>query len=178
MREASVYILYALLQLVVAAFLVRLLMQLVRADFRNPFAAAILTVTNPLILPLRKVLPPLGRIDTASAVALIGVQVATEALVYLAAKGVAPPLPVLLHSSAIELVLNATYVLTGAIIVTVILTWVAQGQYNPIASVFHSLSRPVLRPFQRIIPPLGGLDLSPVFALILLQALRILIAQL
>lgn len=177
MREAFVYILYALLQLVVAAFLVRLLMQLVRADFRNPFAGAIVAVTNPLIRPLRKLLPPVGRLDTASILALIAVQLASVAIVVFAANGVLPDPATLFKRSALELALNTTYVFTGAIIISVILSWVAQGQYNPIGAVFQSLSRPVLRPFQRIIPPLGGLDLSPVFALILLQALRILILE-
>jgi YggT family protein len=177
-QDAFVYILDALLQLIVWAFLVRLLMQLVRADFRNPFAGAIVAVTNPVILPLRKALPPVGRIDTASLVAVVGVQVAAQALVLLAATGAAPPLAVLLKASLVALAINTTYVLTAAIIIAVILSWVSQGGYHPMAAVFFSLSRPILRPFQRLIPPLGGLDLSPVFALILLQALRILIVRL
>jgi YggT family protein len=176
-RDAFVYILDALLSLIVWAFLLRLLMQLVRASFRNPFANAILALTNPLILPLRKILPPIGRLDTASLVAVIGVQVAAQAVVLLAAKGVAPPLPSLMLASLLALLVNTTYVLTFAIVVSVILSWVAPGSYNPVAGVFESLSRPVLRPFQRLIPPLGGLDLSPIFALILLQALRILILR-
>lgn len=178
MQDAFVYILDALLQLIVAAFVVRLLMQLVRADFRNPLAGAIVAVTNPVILPLRKVLPPIGRLDSASFVAVIGVQIAAQALVLLAAAGVAPPFALLLKASLMALAINTTYVLTGAIIIRVILSWVSQGGHHPMASVFNSLSQPILRPFQRLIPPLGGLDLSPVFALILLQALRILIVRL
>jgi YggT family protein len=174
-RDAFVYLLDALFSIVVWAFLLRLLMQLVRADFRNPFAAAILALTNPLIMPLRRLLPPVGRLDSASLVALVGVQVAAQATVLAVARGIAPPLDVLLRASLIALAINTTYVLTGAILITVILSWVAQGGYHPVAALFHSLSRPVLRPLQRLIPPLGGLDLSPIFALILLQALRILI---
>jgi YggT family protein len=177
-RDAVVYILDALLSIAVWAFLLRLLMQLVRADFRNPFAGAILALTNPVIMPLRRLLPPLGRFDTASLIALIGVQVAAQAIVLAVAGGVAPPLALLLRASLIALAINTTYVLTGAILITVILSWVAQGGYHPVAALFQSLSRPVLRPFQRLIPPLGGLDLSPIFALILLQALRILIIRL
>ena len=175
MRAALVYILDTLLALVVWAFLVRLLMQLVRADFRNPFASAILALTNPLILPLRRLLPPVGRVDTASLVAVIGVQVAGQALVILVAAGTAPPLVPLLRASLIALTVNVTYVLTFAIIISVILSWIAPGAYHPVAALCQSLGRPLLRPFQRLIPPLGGLDLSPFFALILLQALRILI---
>lgn len=178
MQDAFVYILDTLLQLIVWAFLLRLLMQLVRADFRNPFSGAIVAVTNPVVLPLRKVLPPIGRVDTASLLAVIGVQVAARALVDLADKRAVPPLATLLLESLKDLATNTTYVLTFAIIISVVLSWVSQGGYHPMASVFGSLSRPVLRPFQRLIPPLGGLDLSPVFALILLQALRILIVRL
>ncbi|HZF17763.1 MAG TPA: YggT family protein [Steroidobacteraceae bacterium] len=177
MKDALLYMLDALLQLVVWAFLVRLLMQLVRADFRNPFAGAIVTITNPVILPLRKLLPPVGRLDTASLVAVIGVQLAAQALILLAAAGAAAPFPLLLREALIALATNTTYVLSGAIFISVILSWVSQGGYHPLAAVFTSLSRPALRPFQKLIPPLGGLDLSPVFALIVLQALRILIAR-
>ncbi len=177
MREALLYILDALLSLVVWAFLLRLLLQLTRANFRNPFAAAIVALTNPLILPLRRILPPIRRLDTASLVAVIAVQLAAQALLLAIAGGGVVPLPLLLRATLIALAINVTYVLSGAVIVTVILSWVAQGQNHPLAALFYSLSRPVVRPFQRLIPPLGGLDLSPIFALILLQALRILLSQ-
>jgi YggT family protein len=176
-REALVYVLDALLALVVWAFLLRLLMQLARADFRNAFAGAVVTLTNPLILPLRRLLPPIGRLDSASLVAVIAVQFAAQALVLAAAGGGAPSIGALLRASVIALAINTTYVLSGAILITVILSWIAPGGYHPVAALFQSLSRPVLRPFQRLIPPLGGLDLSPIFALILLQALRIVIVH-
>ena len=178
MQEALLYILGALLQLLVAAFIVRLLLLLVRANFRNPLAGAIVAVTNPLVLPLRKLLPPMGRVDTASLVAVIAVQLAAQALIAVIATGTTPPFGLLLQGAAIALAVNATYILSGAIIISVILSWVSEGRYHPMASIFDSLSYPVLRPFQRLIPPLGGLDLSPVFALILLQALRILLLRL
>ena len=177
MRDALVYVLQALFSLVVWAFLLRLLLQLTRADFRNPFSGAVLALTNPLILPLRRLLPPVGRLDTASLVAVLTVQLAAQAAALAVATGGAPPIGELLHDTLIQLATNVIYVLSGAILITVILSWVAQGQYHPIAAVFYSLSRPVLRPLQRVIPPLGGLDLSPVLALILLQALLILISQ-
>ena len=176
MRNALIYILDALLSLVVWAFLLRLLMQLVRANFRNPFAAAVLALTNPLVLPLRRVLPPVGRLDTASLVAVLVVQIAAKAAVLAVAGIDGVPLAALLQVSLIALVVNTTYVLSGAIIISVISSWVAPGSYNPVTALFDSLSRPVLQPFRRLIPPLGGLDLSPIFALILLQAVRILVA--
>lgn len=176
MRNALIYVLDALLSLVVWAFLLRLLMQLVRANFRNPFAAAVLALTNPLILPLRRVLPPIGRLDTASLVAVLAVQLAAKAAVLAVAGIDGVPIVALLRVTLIALAVNITYVLSGAIIISVIVSWVAPGAYNPVAALFDSLSRPVLQPFRRLIPPLGGLDLSPIFALILLQAIRILIA--
>jgi YggT family protein len=177
MRNALIYVLDALLSLVVWAFLLRLLMQLVRADFRNPFAGAVLALTNPLILPLRRLLRPIGRLDSASLVAVVAVQLAAKAAV-LAVSGITGlPIVVLLEATVVALAVNITYVLSGAIIISVVLSWVAPGGYNPVAALFDSLSRPVLRPFRRLIPPLGGLDLSPIFALILLQAIRIVIGE-
>jgi YggT family protein len=174
--DALIFIVRSLLQvLLVTLFLLRFLLPLVRADARNPLSQAVLKITNPLVLPLRRLLPPAGRIDTASLVALLIVQLATTAVVFLL-MGIGLSRPILLIESALlSLVLTLIQFYKFAILIYVILSWVAPGTYSPAASLLASLCEPLLRPVRSIIPPLAGLDLSAIFVLIGLQALEILI---
>jgi YggT family protein len=173
--NAVIFIVDSLLMLVVFAFLLRLMLQVVRANFRNPLGQAVVRVTNWLILPLRRVLPPIGRFDTASLVALVLVQLLRKLVTLSIALGAMPGMAVLLQLSLIDLCLTVLQFYTFAIIIYALMSFVAGGGYNPAAALLGELCEPLLGPVRRIIPPLGGLDLSPVFVLIGLQALRILL---
>ena len=173
--QAMHFIAEALLTMVVIAFLLRVLLPLVRAALRNPFAAAIWRFTNPVVLPLRRMLPATGRLDTAALAALLAVQIAATA-VLIALGGMAwPNLFVLLGIALRMLVRTVIQFYFFAVLLYALLSWVAPGTYSPITSVLSSLCEPVLAPVRRIIPPFGGLDLSALFVLIGLQALLILI---
>jgi YggT family protein len=173
--NALLFIVQTLLSLTVFVFLLRLLLQWSRADFRNQIAQAVVRITNPVILPLRRILPPIGKLDTASAVAVI-VLAAIEELILFSLQGLpitfggSWPRAVLFRILSITLV---TYLY--AIIIYALLSMVAPGGYSPAQSLLTSLCEPVLRPFRRIIPPVGGLDLSPLWASIILIALLMLI---
>jgi YggT family protein len=171
---ALLFILDALLTLVVVAFLLRLLMPLVRADFRNPIGQAVLQFTTPLVRPLRKLLPPAGRVDLASVAALLLVQLAKTAVLRLmAGGGLAPGATMLraIHDLA-STVLQFYFV---AVLLYALLSWVAPGGYGPGAQLLGRLCEPLLRPLRRVVPPIGGLDFSALFVLIGLQALQILL---
>jgi YggT family protein len=172
--EAVLFILDALLTLVVVAFLLRLLMPLVRADFRNPIGQAVLQFTNPLVMPLRKLSPPAGRIDVASVLALLAVQAAKTAVLRLVAGAGFALLPFLVATlrDMASTVLQFYFV---AVLVYALLSWVAPGGYGPGAQLLHRLCEPLLAPLRRVIPPIGGLDLSALFVLIGLQALQLLL---
>ncbi len=174
--DALIFIVRSVLQvLLVTVFLLRFLLPLVRADARNPLSQAVLRITNPLVLPLRRVIPAAGRIDTASLVALLLVQLATTALLFLlSGVGFSNP-AVLVRVALTSLALTVLQFYFFAVLVYVVLSWVAPGTYSPAASLLASLCEPLLRPVRSIIPPLAGLDLSAVFVLIALQALQILI---
>jgi YggT family protein len=174
--DALIFIVRSVLQvLLVTVFLLRFLLPLVRADARNPLSQAVLRITNPLVLPLRRVIPAAGRIDTASLVALLLVQLVTTAIVFvLMGIGLARP-GALFQSALLSLALTVLQFYKFAVLIYVILSWVAPGTYSPSASLLASLCEPLLRPVRRIIPPLAGLDLSAIFVLIGLQALEILI---
>ncbi len=169
---AILFILNALLTLVVVAFLLRALMPLVRADFRNPLGQAVLQFTDPLVRPLRRVLGPVGRVDMASIAAVLLVQFAGTALLRLVA-GRGFSVAVTLLEAPRMLAQTVLSLYSVAILAYVVLSWIAPGTHSPATRLLDALCEPLLRPFRRIIPPIAGLDLAPVFVLICLQALQI-----
>jgi YggT family protein len=172
---ALIYIIDTLLTLCLVAVLLRLLLQWSRADFRNPLARSIVHLTNPVIVPLRRLLPAIGRLDTASCVALI-----VAALLQVSAgwllSGLGPPPGLLwLRLALVAIVRITLWTYFFAIVLYAMLSLVAPGTYSPAQGLLVSLCEPVLRPFRRLIPPLGSLDLSPLWAGIAIQALLILL---
>ncbi|HTW74774.1 MAG TPA: YggT family protein [Steroidobacteraceae bacterium] len=171
---ALIYIIQALLELCLVAFLLRLLLQWSRADFRNPLARALVQLTNPIIVPLRRLLPAIGRLDTASCVAVIIMGLLLVSIPsLLQGFGLPPALP-WLRLAAIQIARIALWTYFYAIILYAVLSMIAQG-YSPIQGLLTSLCEPLLRPFRRLIPPLAGLDFSPLWAVIIIQALLILL---
>lgn len=171
---ALIFIVRTLLGLLITVFLLRFLLPLCRADARNPLSQAVIKLTNPLILPLRRVLPPFKRLDTASLLALLAVQLAATALIWaLSGHGLNAP-AALFYAAAHELLSLTLRFYFFIILIHVLLSWIAPGTDSPAASILNSLCTPILRPLQRLIPPIAGLDLSPLFALIAIQALQIL----
>jgi len=175
MSDALIFLLRSLGELYISAFLLRLVLQWLRADFYNPLSQFIIRVTNPLVVPLRRVVPAVGRIDTASLVAALGLQLAvTLLLLNLACIG-EPGLLQVLGLAALRLVYLLLRIYFFALLIYVVMSWIAPGGYNPATSLLASLCEPVLAPFRRLIPPIGGIDLSPLFAILLLQALTMLL---
>jgi YggT family protein len=169
------FIVSTLLQiLLVTVFLLRVLLPLVRADSRNQLSQAVIRITNPLVMPLRRVLPPIGQFDTASLVALLIVQFAATALLWLL--GTFPWMSTpgqFIELSLLTLLNSVVRFYLFALLLYVILSWVAPGTYSPAATLLQSLCEPLLRPVRRVIPTLGGLDLSALFVMIGLQAVLI-----
>jgi YggT family protein len=176
MRELH-YIADWLFSLLVGAFLLRLLFQLVRTEFRNPLVQALVRLTNPLILPLRKILPPLGRIDSASVLAVLIVQLlATAVLTLLAGFGLPSLLQLVIHAT-LSLADTTLMLYVVATIGYVLLSWVSTDGYSPAGRLLADLVEPLLRPFRRALPTLGGVDLSPAVAIVLLSVLRMVLSE-
>ena len=172
--SALIYILQSLLTLALAVVMLRLFLQWARADFRNQICQGIVRVTNPLIVPLRRILPPIGRIDTASVVAVLLVAI-VEVVIITSLSGVPLDPLYVLRAALLEIVTKALWLYFYAIFLYALISMVAPGGYSPLHSLLASLCEPVLRPFRRFIPPLGGIDLSPLWAGILIQAILILL---
>jgi len=166
-----VQVLFGLYALVV---MLRFLLQLVRADFYNPLSQFIVKVTSPVLNPLRKVIPSIAGKDTASLV-LAWLVITVELLLTFMILGEGPqPLLSLLVAipKLLELTLN---IFIFSILIQVILSWVNPGSYNPAIGVIHSLTEPLLGPARRVIPPIGGIDLSPMVVMIGLYLLQMLL---
>jgi YggT family protein len=175
MQDAILFVLRTLFDLYVLTFAIRLVLQWAAVDKRNPLVQFILRVTSPLVIPLRRVLPPLGRIDTATLVVLLALQVVgTYLLVRIGCVG-EPAIWQILALAALKVARLALNVFSGSIVIYVVLSWVSPGGYNPVAAVIGAIVEPVLAPFRRLIPAVGGVDLSPLFALIAIQALSMLL---
>ena len=172
--RALIYIIDAIAGLITLVLLLRFWLPWVGADFRNPFAQGILQATSPLINPLRRFVPAIGRIDTATVLVALAVQVIAVTVVLML---IGAPLSVqfILISAVFELVILSLQMFIFAIIIRIVLSWIAPGNYSPVTALLNDLTDPILRPFRRFVPTFGGFDISPIFAIILLGAVSILI---
>jgi len=168
--SALVFVVSSIAQLYLFVLLLRLLLPWVGADFRNPLAQGVLKITSPLVVPLRRVIPPIGRIDTATLLVTFFILYATIFLILLI-QGLSASFAAISVSALVYIPLLTLRLYTFLIIVRVVLSWVSTGGYNPAVAIIFTLTDPVLRPIRRVIPIMGGFDLSPIFAIILVGAL-------
>jgi YggT family protein len=173
--EAIRYVVDTLLWLLNGAFVLRFLFQLVRADFRDPVADALVRVTNWLILPLRKILPPLGKVDTATVVAVLAVALARTSVDALLMGPGLPDIGTVLRVTAVDLADLVLRIYLFALLLYWLTSFVSQGGYAPGVRLLSQLCEPVLRPVRRIIPPIGQIDFSVLWASILIGALLVLL---
>lgn len=176
MQQALIFIVSTLSQLYLFVMLLRLWLPWLGADFRNPIAQGILRLTSPLVIPVRRLIPPIGRLDTATVLVAFALQYLTILVILLIGGSMVGIVPIAI-TAFLDLVILSCRLFTFAIIIHIVLSWIAPGTFNPATALIASLVEPVLRPFRRIVPSLGGLDISPIFAIILLQALSIIIVQ-
>ena len=162
--------------LVVYALLLRFYMQWLRAPFRNPVGQLVAALTNWIVMPARRVIPGLVGIDLASILAAWFLQALMLTLLhwlrgypFASAPGTAAGF--LFGLAAIELVQASLYLLIGVVIVHVLFSWF--NPHTPLAPVLDALTRPFYALFQRFIPPIGNVDFSPLFVLVVAQVLLI-----
>ena len=159
---------------IVIVFL-RFLFQLIRADFHNPVSQFILKVTNPLLIPLRRIIPAWKNIDSASLVLIFLLKIIELFLRDLINFGSVGSLYNLLSLSIMELVRMAINFYFFAILGQIVLSWLAPHNNNPLIGLLHQITNPVMAPARKLIPPIGGMDLSPILVLLALQVLETLL---
>ncbi len=154
----------------------RFLLQTVRADFYNPISQFVVKASNPVLLPLRKIIPGFFGIDVSSIILALALQMLAFQLLGLVAGASWFPLSTLVIESLRELMGLVLNIYFFAFIIIIVVSWVAPQTHNPAISLISSITEPVLRPIRNILPPMGGLDFSVMFAMLGIYILKILFA--
>lgn len=175
--EAIRFLITVIFDIYILAVVLRFLLQVVRADFYNPISQLLVTITNPPLRPLRRFIPGYRGIDLASVVLMLLLKAIEIFLISLLVYGRIPGVIGLFILSFAQLLNLIIYIFIIAIFIQVILSWVSPGAYNPATVLLYRLTEPLLRPARRLLPPISGLDLSPILVFILLQLTIILIIK-
>lgn len=174
--NAAIFLVQTLFGLVLMALMLRCLLQYVRADYYNPVVQVLVRVTDPLLRPLRGLLPRGGRLDPA-AIALMVLLAALQWLLIFLMIGVGMPLAAVLVLGVAALLGLLFDTLFWAIVISAVLSWVNPDPRHPLVRVLYQLTEPVLAPARQLLPPFSGIDLSPILVLIALQLCGMLLQQ-
>lgn len=170
-NDAAIFIIQTLGSLYLLIVLMRFILQLVRANFYNPLCQFVVKATQPLLKPLRRVVPSMFGLDMSSLVLALLLQILLF-VVILMLNGYQAFTVLLLPWGLIGIFSLFLKIIFWSMIISVILSWVAPGSRSPGAELVAQITEPVLAPFRRLIPNLGGLDISPIFAFIAIQLLQ------
>lgn len=172
--NAGTFLVEALFGLYLMIVMLRLLLQWARASFYNPVSQFIVKATQPVLKPLRRYIPGFGGVDIAGVLLLLVVQLVE---LFLLTRMIGAPvgigaLLVLSVAKLVELLINIFFF---AILIRVVLSFLSPGAHNPVSEIVDCLTEPLLGPARRLIPPIGGFDLSPIPVMLALQLAKILI---
>ncbi len=173
--EVINYLLKFFFDAVVMILILRIWLQLVKADFYNPFSQFIVKVSNPLVIPMRRIIPGFGGIDLATLLLAFIISV-LEFIVIPMINGGPFDLVGALIVGSLALIKQVGFMLFIIMLVMAIMSWVVQG-YNPTMVIFQQLTEPFLRPIRNVIPSIGGLDLSILVAFLLLNIINIFLSS-
>jgi YggT family protein len=174
LTNPAVFLIQTLFGLYIVIVVLRFLLQLTRADFYNPISQFVVKATAPPLRPLRRIIPGFGGVDLASLV-LAWLLKSVELVLVLTVLGAGANLIGSLLWSVPELVDLVLNIFLVAIVIQVVLSWVNPGGYNPAVGLLHRLTEPLLGPARRLLPPVSGLDLSPMLVMIALVLLKMLL---
>lgn len=172
LAQIAIYIISTLGTFYVSLVLLRFLAQLVRADYYNPLSKALVKYTNPLLVPLRKIIPGFFGIDWAALVLAIVLEaILLQIVLLIAGYGIVNTLLLLVWAVVTLLGLLVSFYYWGTIIM-IVASWIAPHNHNPALSLLQQIINPVMAPFRKILPPLGALDLSPIIFFMVLHIIR------
>lgn len=173
LSDPLVFVVQAVSGLYIGALLLRVHLAWVRADFYNPVSQFLVAITRPLLHPLRRVIPAVGRVDSAAVVLMLALQ-ALALLLMGVLRGAVPGLPPLLVLSAAGVLDTWFSLLLFLLLAAVLMSWLNPGPH-PVARLLHQAAEPLLAPARKWLPPIAGVDVSPVLVFILLQVAQMLL---
>jgi len=173
--EIFTLVLDTLSSLYLMIILLRFIFQVSRADFYNPISQFVVKATNPLLIPIRRIVPSIGGIDTSSIVLAIIFQTLVISLKLLVLSGsLANPL-FLLAVSVVMILDVVLKIYFWSLIIMIVASWIAPGSGHPALVLINQIVEPIMQPFRKVLPPMGGLDLSPILAFIVIQVLEVVV---
>lgn len=175
-NQAGIFLIQTLFDLYLMMIMLRFLLQVFRAEFYNPISQLVVRLTNPLLIPLRRVIPGFKGIDWSSITLLLIVTIIKLTLVCLIQFHRLPSIPGLVVWSVGDLVGLTIHIFFFAVLIQIIASWIAPSSHNPALDIIRCLTNPLMRPARKYIPAIGGFDLSPIPVIIGLQLLTILLA--
>jgi len=174
--DAGSFLIGIVFDLYIFMVLLRFLFQLVHADFYNPVSRVIVQATDPVLRILRRYIPGLMGVDLSALILALGLSM-LKFFLLLQIQGFQPALLGLFVHSVGDVLLQLSQVFFYAVLIRIILSWVAPGSYNPVIALVYSLSEPVMAPARRLIPNFGGLDLSPIVVFVVLTLIQKILIQ-
>lgn len=172
-NEISLYLIQTATGIYLLIMLLRFILQLVLADFYNPISQFLVRATNPLVLPLRRVLPARGRFDPASLILAILIQwLGIIALLWMSGAAL-PAISLMLAWSVVGVLGLLVKIYFFALLGMIILSWIAPGASNPAVYLMYQITEPLMAPFRSVLPAMGGLDFSPILVFILINIVQI-----
>lgn len=172
-NEISLYLIQTATGIYLLIMLLRFILQLVLADFYNPISQFLVRATNPLVLPLRRLLPARGRFDPASLILAILIQwLGIIALLWMSGAAL-PAVSLMLAWSVVGVLGLLVKIYFFALLGMIILSWIAPGASNPAVYLMYQITEPVMAPFRSVLPAMGGLDFSPILVFILINIVQI-----
>ena len=172
-NEISTYLVQTVIGIYLLIMIMRFVLQLVLADFYNPISQFLVRATNPIVVPLRRILPARGRFDPASLLLAVVLQLIGIVLIFLMNSAPLPGISQLLAWAVVGVIGLLVKIYFFALLAMIILSWIAPGTSNPAAYLLYQITEPVMAPFRRVLPSMGGLDFSPILVFILINVVQI-----
>jgi YggT family protein len=169
MQLSLLFIVDALSGLYISMFVLRFILQWIRASYQSPLAQFVLQITAPIVVPARRIIPSVRGTDFPTLVVIFALECLATLLLFAIAR-VVPSIEMFLFAVLLRLVTLTLWLYCTALFIYVVMSWLGGEMYNPSAATLGEVVDPVLRPFRRVMPPVAGFDVSPVIVLILLQA--------
>jgi YggT family protein len=173
--NAGAFLITTLFGLYILAIMLRLILQLVRADFRNVLSQFIVKVTNPPLKPLRRFIPGFAGIDMASVIMMLALQILKLFLLHILLYPSTPDPLGLIIFSLVKLISLGFYVFLFSIFILALLSWFSPDPYNPVIQILRQITEPVLRPARRLLPSTSGMDFSAMLAILVLWLCKLLL---
>lgn len=178
MNDALNFVVTFILEVVTFVFVARFLLQACRVDFYNPISQGLVKATDPVLRPVRMVLPGYRNLDFAAFLAAVLVQVLLIMSLSALYGGYVGSFVTLVAQAVLRVIMLVIQIFWWSILIVIIAGWIAPGSYHPALALLQQITEPLLAPARRLLPPMGGLDFSPIVVFLILGVIERILPEL